>query len=1100
MQTRRIATTLRQAQDTAVMVVIVLSLLLAAGSALAGPQTRLTADNPNPPASTVKLIFIHHSTGENWLADWNGGLGLALRNNNYFVSDTNYGWGPSSIGDTTDIGHWWNWFRGTSSATYLVALYAESDQNSSYSRLATDPGGENEIIMFKSCFPNSHLGGSPGDPPTTSSNPLRGQDAWSEYMTVGNAKGIYNDILEYFQMRQDKLFVVITAPPLVANETDAAHAANARAFNNWLVNDWLDGYPHDNVAVFDFYNVLTSNGGNANTNDLGSATGNHHRWWSGAVQHIQDVANNFAAYGNDASDSHPTAAGGQKATGEFFQLLNVFYHRWAGGASPPTPTSTATGAPYTATPTATATSTLPPSTATATATATPTPTGQQTMTFQDGVSPDASYTGTTDATITTWSGNSYANLGGLDYLQVGETGAADEFRLLARFEVDAWLPADIQVDEAWLELRAYDGGYDDDTHDVVAHRVIKEWVEGDGGDMEADGRSEGVTWSTARPGVNWAAPGGDFAPAELDRVTVAANPDGWYRWDVTSAVRAWVDDVTPLTGAASNYGLLLEPDNAPWAHHEFRSSEYSTLNLRPRLVVTYSVGDAATPTPTASATPISSDLPDLIVNSMVIELETGGACNYTSTQLGVRVWIENIDDGDAQPFVVDVNESQQSISSGLSAGQITSAWLAGAYIWPGENTAFADATFLVEESNENNNQLTQFLPIPTLPPTCTPISTPTPTGTTAPPAYRFVYLPLILKNWFAPLPTPTLTPTSTTVVPAGLIQPADLVYQGALRLPDGPSEIGWEWSGAAMAYYPGGDPSGPADGYPGSLFGTGHNWNQYVSEISIPVPVNSPSKNVNELNTATTLQNFHNIRGSLFDHLDFELPRAGLEYLPKQGNQTTGKLHFCWGQHMQQYEVSPSHGWCELDLSNPQSAGAWYIDGQMNMVTNDYLFAIPQAWADANTPGMYLATGRFQDGGQGARGPSLFAYGPWNEGNPPVPGSTLSAVPLLLYTDVTALDDFMLNNYQHSDEWSGGGWLTAGGKSAVIFVGTKGTGDCWYGCADGRVWEPPYPPECPERGWWSTGFVGQIIFYDPADLAVVGRGKWKPGNLSPTPR
>ena len=33
------------------------------------------ADNPAPPASPVKLIFIHHSTGENWLADDNGGLG-----------------------------------------------------------------------------------------------------------------------------------------------------------------------------------------------------------------------------------------------------------------------------------------------------------------------------------------------------------------------------------------------------------------------------------------------------------------------------------------------------------------------------------------------------------------------------------------------------------------------------------------------------------------------------------------------------------------------------------------------------------------------------------------------------------------------------------------------------------------------------------------------------------------------------------------------------------------------------------------------------------------------------------------------------------------
>ncbi len=286
--------------------------------------------NPNPPGAPIKLIFIHHSCGENWLADGDGGLGIALRDNHYFVSDTNYGWGPDAIGDRTDIGNWWDWFRGPSRDTYLSALYAESNQNCSYTRLATDPGGSNTIIMFKSCFPNSFLGGNPTDPPTTDPNPLRGQPYDSVYMTVANAKGIYNDLLSYFSTRQDKLFIAITAPPQVSNDTDAAHAANARAFNNWLVTDWLAAYPHKNVAVFDFYNVLTSNGGDHNINDLGAETGNHHRWRNNAIQHIQTVDNNLAAYGTDDYNSHPTAAGNLKATAEFIPLLNVYYHRWRG--------------------------------------------------------------------------------------------------------------------------------------------------------------------------------------------------------------------------------------------------------------------------------------------------------------------------------------------------------------------------------------------------------------------------------------------------------------------------------------------------------------------------------------------------------------------------------------------------------------------------------------------------------------------------------------------------------------------------------------------------------------------------------------------------
>jgi hypothetical protein len=287
--------------------------------------------DPSPPQGAVKLIFIHHSTGQNWLADGNGGLGLELQDNNYFVSDTNYGWGPGSIGDRTDIGNWWEWFRGPDSATYLSALYDESGQHSSYSRLTTDPGGENEVIMFKSCFPNSQLGGGPDDPvPSIGDNPLKGQSCGSQYHTVANAKGIYIDLLEYFQTRQDKLFVVIVTPPV----QDPGNSANARALSEWLVNAWLSDYQYQNVFVFDFYNVLTTNGGDPGTNDLSSQLGDHHRIWNGTVQHISDAGSNVLAYPSAGGDDHPSSAGNLKATAEFVPLLNDAYHRWSNDSLP----------------------------------------------------------------------------------------------------------------------------------------------------------------------------------------------------------------------------------------------------------------------------------------------------------------------------------------------------------------------------------------------------------------------------------------------------------------------------------------------------------------------------------------------------------------------------------------------------------------------------------------------------------------------------------------------------------------------------------------------------------------------------------------------
>ncbi|MDD3648453.1 MAG: SGNH/GDSL hydrolase family protein [Candidatus Dojkabacteria bacterium] len=257
-------------------------------------STEKTSTQLNSKTGNKKLIFIHHSTGENWLADDNGGLGKALMDEGYFVSDTNYSWGPDAVGDTTDIGHWWLWFRGPDSSTYLGALYHESEQNSSYSRLDKDSGGENEIIMFKSCFPNSALKGNPKDPILNiENNLLRGESADSKYHTVANAKGIYNDLLEYFETKQDKLFIVVTAPPL----SDPTYASNARAFNNWLVNDWLDNYDYDNVAVFDFYSILT---GGKNNNTL--------------------------AYPSD--DDHPSREGNKLATTAFLSFLNSAYENW----------------------------------------------------------------------------------------------------------------------------------------------------------------------------------------------------------------------------------------------------------------------------------------------------------------------------------------------------------------------------------------------------------------------------------------------------------------------------------------------------------------------------------------------------------------------------------------------------------------------------------------------------------------------------------------------------------------------------------------------------------------------------------------------------
>jgi len=332
------------------------------------------------------------------------------------------------------------------------------------------------------------------------------------------------------------------------------------------------------------------------------------------------------------------------------------------------------------------------------------------------------------------------------------------------------------------------------------------------------------------------------------------------------------------------------------------------------------------------------------------------------------------------------------------------------------------------------------------------------------------------------------------------IQPGDFEYLGAFLTPpwqDGtPDAISWEWGGTAMAYRAQGDPHGPSDGFPGSLFGAGHDVWQLISEIDIPVPVVSPTKNLEDLNVAQTLQGFADLKGSLFDGLE-EMLRVGIEILPPMGAQSREKLYLCWGDHIQEdpgLDKVASHMWCETDLANPDPQGAWWI-GDFNLYSiNDYLFEIPQEWADAYTPGMRLATGRYRDGGWSGFGPTLVAIGPWNQGNPPGNNEVLPGIPLIRYSNFYEGEPdpwYEMDNYAHSDEWSGGAWLTVGDKAAVLFVGTKGVGDTWYGNQDGPCLD------CDNRGWWSDAFEGQFLLFDPQELAKVATGEWEPWQPQP---
>ena len=257
------------------------------------PEDPVISDlNIDAPLTTIKICFIHHSVGSHWIQS---GLGVELNNNNYFVSETDYGWdaeADDNLGNRTNTNNWPQWFNDTK----MPYVYANS-HHEHHSNAISDPGGENEIIMFKSCYPNSEVDSS-----------------------IEDEKTIYNGLLTYFAAHTNKMFILIIPPPEIEISSDEL----TRELSSWLVDrntGWLSTYEHNNVYAFNYYNVLTDP--------------NNHHWVNNnreenivSINPIDPDNPNELYYPMSPGNDHPNNEGHQKATSEFINLLNGWYHLW----------------------------------------------------------------------------------------------------------------------------------------------------------------------------------------------------------------------------------------------------------------------------------------------------------------------------------------------------------------------------------------------------------------------------------------------------------------------------------------------------------------------------------------------------------------------------------------------------------------------------------------------------------------------------------------------------------------------------------------------------------------------------------------------------
>lgn len=261
----------------------------------------------------LRLLFIHHSCGGQLLANRGpnvgesciyeshpngGGLRGQLNEAGYTVHEASY---DSEIGANTDI---FDWPPKFSNEMAKVLRVEHQDK-------LLPEGVRNDIVAFKSCFPNNNFrerGEAPGNP------------AGPE-LTVENAKAAYRALLTEFQKQPDVLFVAVTAPPLSSVKPKeplwrsvarvvlkkplvdvTGSGPLAREFNNWLkaTNGWLADYPLKNVVVYDYYDALTG---------------------YGRSDYLQ------YATGDQGQDSHPSDQGNSLVAEAFVPFLNAAVRR-----------------------------------------------------------------------------------------------------------------------------------------------------------------------------------------------------------------------------------------------------------------------------------------------------------------------------------------------------------------------------------------------------------------------------------------------------------------------------------------------------------------------------------------------------------------------------------------------------------------------------------------------------------------------------------------------------------------------------------------------------------------------------------------------------
>lgn len=228
---------------------------------------------------------------------------------------------------------------------------------------------------------------------------------------------------------------------------------------------------------------------------------------------------------------------------------------------------------------------------------------------------------------------------------------------LIRFSLEA-LPPGARVTDAKLALYL-EGGSGVINGVLDLHAINRSWVEGIYNAVNP-ATGEGVTYSEYDGGNLWSTPGGDYDVAIIDSLILPAMTSGWYEWDVSSQIQAWLD-------GAPNYGFLLREGGGDAGDINFVSSDNSaTPEFHPRLSITLRCECGMScfiPQGSGKLLLIVADAASMAPGEQALQ-STFESWGYTVTLLSDDASQANFDTGVSTHDVVYVSETASSTSVG----------------------------------------------------------------------------------------------------------------------------------------------------------------------------------------------------------------------------------------------------------------------------------------------------------------------------------------------------------------------------------------------------------------------------------------------------